>query len=72
MLSDFRRRNQPIVFYNPSPSFAQTLRGVSSAADDFVIVHNDQDLHQFISCKRISKASPRCNAGTVVGWSVLP
>ena len=51
MLADFRRRKQPIVFFNPSMSLGQTLRGVGGGHDDFVIVYSEEALHQYILCE---------------------
>ncbi len=48
-MSDFHRRNQAIVFYNPCISVAETLRGVS--LDEFIVIYSEQELLQFITCK---------------------
>ena len=55
MMSDFRRRNQSIVFYNPCISVAETLRGVS--LEEFVVIYTEPELHQYI-IRKISPIDP--------------
>jgi anti-anti-sigma regulatory factor len=42
MISDFRSRNQPIVFFNTSASVVDTFLGVN--IDEFVVVHSNEEL----------------------------
>jgi sodium-independent sulfate anion transporter 11 len=42
MISDFRSRNQPIVFFNTSASVVDTFLGVN--IDEFVVVHSSEEL----------------------------
>ena len=46
MISDFRRRNQPIIFYNTSPSVVDTFLGVN--IEEFVVVHSLDELHEHL------------------------
>jgi len=54
LLSDFHRRNQTLIFFNPSLSFAQTLRGVGH--DDFIMIYTEPELNQFILCKILASS----------------
>ncbi len=47
MISDFRKRNQPIIFYNTSPSVVDTFLGVN--IEEFVVVHSLEELYDHLS-----------------------
>ena len=49
MISDFRSRNQPIVFFNTSASVVDTFLGVN--IDEFVVVHSNEELLAHIRSK---------------------
>ncbi len=49
MMTDFRRRNQPIVFYKPRLSVAETLKGIG--LDEFIVFYAEAELHQYIVSK---------------------
>ena len=42
MISDFRGRNQPIVFFNTTDSVVNTFLGVN--IEQFVVVHSNEEL----------------------------
>ena len=42
MISDFRARNQPIVFFNTTDSVVNTFLGVN--IEQFVVVHSNEEL----------------------------
>ena len=42
MISDFRKREQPIIFYNTSPSVVDTFLGVN--IEEFVVVNSNEEL----------------------------
>jgi len=46
MITDFRRRNQPIIFYNTSPSVIDTFLGVN--IEEFVVVHSLEELNEHL------------------------
>jgi len=46
MITDFRRRNQPIIFYNTSPSVIDTFLGVN--IEEFVVVHSLDELNEHL------------------------
>ena len=46
MISDFKSRNQPIIFYNTHSSVLDTFLGVN--VEDFTIVHSLEELHQHL------------------------
>merc|ERR1712223_1270223 len=46
MITDFRRRNQPIIFYNTSPSVVDTFLGVN--IEEFVVVHSLDELNEHL------------------------
>lgn len=47
MISDFRRRGQPIIFYNTCTSVADTFLGVNH--EEFVIIYSEEELYQHIT-----------------------
>ena len=49
MISDFKSRNQTIIFYNPHASVLDTFQGVS--VEDFTIVHSLDELHHHLNRK---------------------
>jgi len=46
MITDFRSRNQPIIFYNTSPSVIDTFLGVN--IEEFVVVHSLDELNEHL------------------------
>jgi len=46
MITDFRRRNQPIIFYNTTPSVIDTFLGVN--IEEFVVVHSLEELNEHL------------------------
>ena len=68
MITDFRRRNQPIIFYNTSPSVIDTFLGVN--IEEFVVVHSLDELNEHLRGTRFNN----CIIGSVrIGslWWVL-
>ena len=49
MISDFKSRNQPLIFYNTHSSVLDTFLGVN--VEDFTIVHSLEELHQHLNGK---------------------
>ena len=46
MITDFKRRNQQIIFYNTSSSVIDTFSGVNM--EEFVIVHSVEELNEYL------------------------
>ena len=49
MISDFRARNQPIIFYNTHSSVLDTFLGAN--VEEFTVVHSLEELHNHLHCK---------------------
>ena len=49
MITDFRNRNQPLIFYNPLASVLDTFVGAN--IEEFVVVHSLDDLNNHLHCK---------------------
>lgn len=50
MISDFKSRSQPIIFYNTHSSVLDTFLGVN--VEDFTIVHSLDELHSTLHGKK--------------------
>ena len=59
MITDFRKRNQPIIFYNTSPSVIDTFLGVN--IEEFVVVHSLEELNEHLRGKFLVKQYPQTN-----------
>ncbi len=46
MIADFRKRNQPIIFYNTTQSVMDTFLGVK--IEEFVFAHSPEDLNELL------------------------
>ena len=46
MITDFKRRNQQIIFYNTSSSVIDTFLGVKM--EEFVMVHSVEELNDYL------------------------
>ena len=46
MITDFKRRNQQIIFYNTSSSVIDTFSGVNM--EEFVMVHSVEELNEYL------------------------
>ena len=49
MITDFKSRNQPIIFYNTHSSVLDTFLGVH--VEDFTVVHSLEELHNHLHGK---------------------
>ena len=49
MISDFKARNQPIIFYNTHSSVLDTFLGAN--VEEFTVVHSLEELHNHLHCK---------------------
>jgi len=47
MISDFRVRNQPIIFFKPTSSVADTFLGVNM--DQFVVIYSEEELEEHLA-----------------------
>jgi len=74
MITDFRRRNQPIIFYNTSPSVIDTFLGVN--IEEFVVVHSLDELNEHLiglmghneeAAERMSASMMKSNGDHVEG-----
>jgi sodium-independent sulfate anion transporter 11 len=46
MISDFKAREQPIIFYNTASSVVDTFLGVNM--DEFVVVHSMEEMYEHL------------------------
>ena len=60
MIGDFRKRSQPIIFYNTSPSVVDTFLGVN--IEEFVVVNSNEELLSHLRSEFYLKVSQSENS----------